>query len=217
MLGWLKKKGTEAVQRQCKFNIKLNAKTLVSISNRAHAHLEESGGKVNEYDKTQVYNAQKRLLEDIILGCSNGLAIDEIETSVIQPILNEPDVSRGASLAVSHVIKSAKETLEASDTQKSDQVLSETTTFFQGNVSIVSFDHEITNFRLVENNAIVAVRNDTHLRLVKDINKLPSMPYFEIIAPMTAVRVVEGQIPENYLHEYSLAHYLTLRKYYTGE
>lgn len=89
---------------------------------------------------------------------------------------------------------------------------STTTIFFQGNVSIVSFDIDITSFKLVENNAIVAVRNDTHIRLVEDPLQLP--PHFEIIAPMTAVRVVEGQIPESYLHKYSLAHYLALRRHY---
>lgn len=119
-LGWLKKKGIETVQRQCKFNIKLNTKTLISIANRACTHIEESSGKVNECDKAQVYNAQKRLLEDIILGCSNGLTLDENKTSVIQPILNEADVSSSAFLAVNHVIKSAEETLGALDPGKAD-------------------------------------------------------------------------------------------------
>ena len=93
----------------------------------------------------------------------------------------------------------------------------ETTVFFQVNVNIVSYDYETTNFRLVENNAIIKVLNATHLRLVEDISKLHLMPHFEIIAPMTAVKVVEGQIPESCLHEYTLAHYLTLRRHYTGE
>jgi hypothetical protein len=87
----------------------------------------------------------------------------------------------------------------------------------QGNVKIESFDYETTHFRLVENGALVSVRNDTHLRLVDDITNIPSMPYFEIIAPLTAVRVLEGEIPESYLHEYPLQHYLALRKRYTGE
>ena len=216
MLGWLKKKGMGVVQNQCKFNIKLCTKTLVSIANRAHAHLEESGGKFNEYDKTQVHNAQERLAEEIGLGIADGLTLDEIKTGVIQPILEEPDVTAGASLAVNHVIESANKTLSL---EKPAEVINgpETTVFFQGNVNIVSYDYKITNFRLIENDAIVEVLNATHLRLVGDITKVHSMPHFEIIAPMTAVRVVEGQIPESYLHEYTLSHYLALRRHYTGE
>ncbi len=215
MLGWLKKKGMGVVQNQCKFNIKLCTKTLISIANRAHAHLEESGGKFNEYNKTQVNNAQERLAEEIGLGIANGLTLDEIKTGVIQPILEESDVTAGASLAVNHVIESAEKIMSL---EKPAEVIneSETTIFFQGNVSIVNYDYETTDFRLVENNAVVRVRNETHLRLVEDISKLHLMPHFEIIAPMTAVKVVEGQIPESCLHEYTLNHYLALRRHYTG-
>jgi len=92
-----------------------------------------------------------------------------------------------------------------------------TITFFQGNVKIESFDYETTKFRAVENDALVSIRNDTHLRLVENILNISSMPYFEVIAPLTAVEVLEGKIPSNYLHEYSLDHYLALRKLYSGE
>lgn len=214
MFSWLKKKGIETVQRTCIFNIKLNTKTLILVANRVFKDMEKAGGKLNEYDKTKVYKAQRNLLEDIILGYSNGLTLDEIETSVIKPILCEPNVSYFASLMIDAVIKNAKITLKLEETK---EITSLTTTFFQVNVSIVSFDLETTNFRLVENNAIVVVRNATHIRLVKDISKTTFDAHFEIIAPMTAVRVVEGQIPENYLHEYTLDHYLALRRLYIGE
>jgi hypothetical protein len=214
MFGWLKRKGIETVQRQCVYNIKLNTKTLISIANRVYKEMEECGDELNEYDKAKVYKAQRSLLEDIILGCSNGLTLDEIENTIIRPILCESDVSSFASFMVNTVIKNAKITLKPEET---NEITSVTTAFLQGNVSIVSFDGETTNFRLVENNAIVVVRNDTHLRLVEDISKIPSMPHFEVIAPMTAVRVVEGQIPECYLHEYTLDHYLALRRHYIGE
>lgn len=208
----------EAVQKQCKFNIKLNTKTLVSVANRADAHIRENGETVNESDQEQVYNAQGALLKDIILGCSNGLTLDEIESTVIQPVLDELHVTEGALFAIQHVINSAGETL-GRETTKNQLMFSKsmTTTFLQGNVKIESFDYDTTNFRIIENNALISVRNDTHLRFVEDITKIPSMPYFEIIAPMTAVEVIEGEIPQNYLHEYSLSHYLALRKHYTGE
>jgi hypothetical protein len=110
-------------------------------------------------------------------------------------------ISAGAQLAIDHVIKSAAESLGVPSPAKAHEFsTSMTTTFLQGNVKIESFDYETTHFRLVENGALV-----------------PSMPYFEIIAPLTAVRVLEGEIPESYLHEYPLQHYLALRKRYTGE
>lgn len=119
MLGWLKKKGIEVVQRQCKFNIKLNTETLVSIANRAYTRIVSSGGKENEYDITEVTNAKRRLIEDITLGYLNGLTFDEIETNVIQPILNGPDVSSGARVAVNHAIKVARDELGAQHHEKS--------------------------------------------------------------------------------------------------
>lgn len=91
------------------------------------------------------------------------------------------------------------------------------TTFFQGNVKFESFDYETTKFRVVENNALLSVNNDTYVRLVEDVAKIVNMPYFEIIAPMIAVEVIEGEIPPNCLHEYSLDDYLAFRKLYTGE
>ncbi len=218
MFKWLKEKATRAAQRQCKFNIRLNTKTLASIANRAYAHLSVSGWAVDEADQREVKNAQKVLLNDILLGYSNGLSLEEIKTSVIDPSLSEVAVGEGAKLAVDHVINSAAASLSVpSPLAPRDSRTSMTTTFLQGNVNIESFDRETTQFRCVENGGLVSVRNDTHLRLVEDISKTTLMPHFEIIAPMTAVTVLEGEIPDTYLHEYSLAHYLALRKHYTGE
>src|SRR6266511_1286236 len=89
MFKWLKEKATRAAQRQCKFNIRLNTKTLASIANRAYAHLSVSGWAVDEADQREVKNAQKVLLNDILLGYSNGLSLEEIKTSVIDPSLSE--------------------------------------------------------------------------------------------------------------------------------
>ncbi len=229
MFKWLKEKATAAAQKQCRFNIKLNVKTLVAVANRADQHLRTSGGKLNKSDQREVHKAQESLLKDIILGCSNGLSLQEIKATVIEPALVEEQVSDGAQLSVDHVLKFAAESLGVCIPKESPTFSRDanghlittpaamTTTFLQGNVRIESFDYDTTRFRLVENNALVSVRNDTHLRLVEDITKIPNMPFFEIIAPMSAVELVEGDIPETYLHEYSLAHYLTLRKHYTGE
>ena len=218
MFKWLKEKATQAAANQCKINIRLNTKTLVSISNTASDHIRASGGATNEDDIRKVVKAQEDLLKDIILGHSNGLSLDEIKDAVIDPELEKIEVSDGTRLAIEHVIKTAAETLGV-QVPNSVPTFSTAmnTTFFQGYVKIESFDYEATMFRVVENNALLSVRNETHLRLVEDISKIPSMPYFEIIAPTTAVEVLEGEIPPSCLHEYSLDHYLSLRKHYTGE
>jgi len=87
-----------------------------------------------------------------------------------------------------------------------------TTQFFEGNVQLVSFNQEITRFRLVGNGAIIDVRNDTHIRLIDDPYRLP--PEFPIIAPMTAVHVINGQLPKDCIKMYPLKHYLSLREKY---
>jgi len=107
MFKWIKEKATQAAANQCKINIRLNTKTLVSISNRADENIHVRGGATDENDIRKVVNAQEGLLKDIILGCSNGLSIEEIRGEVINPVLEDLDVSDGAMLAVDHVIKSA--------------------------------------------------------------------------------------------------------------
>lgn len=218
MFKWLKRKMTSAAQKQCKFNIRLNTKTLVAVANKADQHLRASGAMLNESDQIKVHNAQKALLKDIILGYSNGLSLQDIKSNVIDQALSEEQVSNGAKIAVDHVINSATESLivpKPLDTSKSHLAMN--TTFLKGNVRIESFNYDKTQFRLIENNAVISVLNAIHLRLVDDQKNIPAMPFFEIIAPMTAVEVLEGDLPKSYLHEYSLEHYVTLRKHYIGE
>ena len=95
------------------------------------------------------------------------------------------------------------------------EVLDTKTDFLQGEVRIVDFDYYVTNFELVENGAVVEVRNDIHIRLVDNPYRLPET--FEIIAPMTAVRIIKGKVPKNYVHKYTLRHYLILRKKFYRE
>ncbi len=87
--------------------------------------------------------------------------------------------------------------------------------FLEGEVSIVDFTDYETRFRIIENGALVDVRNDIHIRLVD--NPFPPPKQFKIIAPMTAVDLVDGEIPTSYIHRHSLKHYLMLRKQYHGE
>lgn len=214
MFKWLKDKATKAAANQCKFNIKLNTRGLIATANEAAANIRTSGGSTSESDIRRVLKDQERLREDIVLGLSNGLSIEDIKNTVINPEVEKFNASDEAKFAIDHVI----ETIDIQNPTLSQTFTAETTTiFFQGNVKIESFDIETTKFRVVENDSLVSVRNDTHLRLVEDVSKLASMPYFEIIAPIGAVEVLEGEVPTVCLHEYPLTHYLALRKQYVGE
>ncbi len=111
MFKWLKDKATKAAANQCKVNIRLNTKTLASISNTASEHIDESGGDTNENDIRRVVKAQEELLKDIIYGHANGLSLEEIKHDVIDPALENIEVSHGAHLAIEHVMNSAAETI----------------------------------------------------------------------------------------------------------
>ena len=86
------------------------------------------------------------------------------------------------------------------------------TDFFEGEVQIVDFNYATTRFRLVENDAVVDVRNDIHIRLVENPYALPAK--FPILAPMTAVKTIRGVIPPSCIRRYPLRHYIVLRQEY---
>ena len=109
MFDWIKGKATQAAANQCKINIRLNTKTLVAISNKADENIQSSGGSTNDGDIQKVVKAQEELLKDIILGHSNGLSIEEIKNTVVNPVLEDIEVSDGASLAVEHVMSTAND------------------------------------------------------------------------------------------------------------
>ena len=84
--------------------------------------------------------------------------------------------------------------------------------FLEGEVQIIDFDYTVTRFRLVDNGSVVDVRNDIHLRLVGNPYNLPCT--FRILAPMTAVTIVNGRILPTYIRKYPLKHYLALKEKY---
>jgi hypothetical protein len=87
-----------------------------------------------------------------------------------------------------------------------------TTDFLEGEVQIIDFNYQVTRFRLVKNNAVVDVRNNIHIRLVDNPYNLPKT--FPILAPMTAVDIVDGEVPSSYIRKYTLKHYIALREKY---
>ncbi len=87
------------------------------------------------------------------------------------------------------------------------------TEFFEGEVKTIKFYDHVTRFLLVgSNTTVLDVRNDIHLRMVEDLHRLPKT--FKILAPMTAVNIIAGEIPAKLLHQYSLQYYLDLREQY---
>jgi hypothetical protein len=84
--------------------------------------------------------------------------------------------------------------------------------FLEGEVRIINSKNEWTRFHLVGTNAVVDVRNDIHIRLIKNPYHLPQT--FPILAPMTGVNVLAGEVPSSFLHKYTLKYYLQLRDEY---
>ncbi len=94
--------------------------------------------------------------------------------------------------------------------------------FFKGIVSFKSIGIFNTKYSIVENGAIIKVRNDTHVRCVlNESGKYPTIfqlpDSFEIIAPIMAVQIIQGAIPDNCIQWLSTYEYLDKHKKYIGE
>jgi len=94
-----------------------------------------------------------------------------------------------------------------------DESLDIETEFFEGEVKIITFYDHATRFYLVGSETTVFdVRNDIHLRMVENLHDLPET--FRILAPMTAVSIVAGEIPPDLVHHHTLQYYLDMREKY---
>jgi len=103
----MEKKMTKTTANQCKYNIKLNVQTLVSIANETSAHINETGS-FNDADNKRVFSAQKSLKDDVLLGIANELTIQDIR-KVIKDVISGMEVSEGAEMAIEHVLESVEE------------------------------------------------------------------------------------------------------------
>jgi hypothetical protein len=99
MFKWLKKKAGE----QSLFNVKINTKTLILKSNRAHENIQATGGE-NDALTREVISAQESLLADMRLAIDNGMSIQDVNDSVEEAKTQHP-VSKGAEMAIEHVLK----------------------------------------------------------------------------------------------------------------
>lgn len=78
MLKRLKGKAKEVAQNQCKLNIRLNIKTLVTVANRVEQKMLDSEGDYTQSDMMKVMNAGQALFTDVRLGFMNGLSLEKI-------------------------------------------------------------------------------------------------------------------------------------------
>lgn len=86
--------------------------------------------------------------------------------------------------------------------------------FFKGNVRFISQGIFNAKYSVLESGAIIKVKNSTHVRLINQFGVWPD--FFEIIAPMGAVKVQSGKIPNHYIEYLNANEYLRLRMQYDG-
>ena len=98
MFKWLKKKAGE----QSLYNVKINTKTLILKSNRAHENIQATGGEDDALTR-EVISAQEALLYDMRLAIDNGMSTQDVKASVEQAKSQHP-VSKGAEMAIEHVL-----------------------------------------------------------------------------------------------------------------
>lgn len=68
-------------------------------------------------------------------------------------------------------------------------------------------------YSLTSNGAIIKVKNAVHVKFIRDqLGKSPDQS--EIIAPMEAVKVINGNIPDDYTYRFPASEYLHLRQLY---
>lgn len=86
--------------------------------------------------------------------------------------------------------------------------------FFKGKIRFVSQGIFNAKYSIINNGAIIKVKNSTHVRLIENQTHFPDV--FEIIAPMGAIVVLNGKIPDSYIHWLLASEYLRYRMIYQG-
>lgn len=87
--------------------------------------------------------------------------------------------------------------------------------FYKGNVRFISQGLFNAKYSVVRNGSIIKVKNSTHVRLLW--NQYGNFPdKFEIIAPIDAIQIISGELPENEVNYQTINEYLRFRKMYIG-
>jgi len=112
-----RKKEIPPLQRRCRADIIREALTLIAIANKAERESLRSGDAestdARELSRTKVVlEAQKKLIERIVLSQSSGLTMKEVSTELIPTVLDKSVVGDVAHLALNHALRSAEHRLE---------------------------------------------------------------------------------------------------------
>jgi hypothetical protein len=88
--------------------------------------------------------------------------------------------------------------------------------FIRGPVRFVGQGPEYSKYSLVANGNIIDVHVAVHIRLIENLFGIyPDS--FDIIAPMDAIVVMDGEIPADQIYYFPASEYLKLRLHHHGE
>ena len=105
-----------SLQRRCRADIIQEALTLIAVSNKAERESLRSGDAestdAHELSRAKVVlEAQKVLIERIVLSQSSGVIMKEVSTELIRTVLDKSVVGDVAHLALNHALRSAEHRL----------------------------------------------------------------------------------------------------------
>ena len=103
MFKWLEKRAA----KQSLLNVGINTRTLVVVSNRADAAIQETVSS-NPDDAAKVTKAQEALLTDIRLALTNGATLEQVKEKIDEAKAKET-ISKGSELAIDHVLSYAEQ------------------------------------------------------------------------------------------------------------
>ena len=92
--------------------------------------------------------------------------------------------------------------------------------FFNGEVHLLKPGIIRAKYSVKDSNCLIKVKNNTHVRCfdqneaVRDGGSFPE--YFEILAPMSAVNIISGELPNECLKEMDDSEYLATRFRWDG-
>jgi len=111
-----RRKEIPPLQRRCRADIIQEALTLIAVSNKAERESLQSGDAestdAHELSRAKVVlEAQKVLIERIVLSQSSGVTMKEVSTELIRTALDRSVVGDVAHLALNHALRSAEHRL----------------------------------------------------------------------------------------------------------
>lgn len=89
--------------KQSLFNVGINTRTLILVSNTADAAIHATGS-ANPSHTNEVVAAQKSLLADIQLALANGAELSAVQEAIEKAKAKE-NVTEGAKMAIENVLK----------------------------------------------------------------------------------------------------------------